>query len=175
VFRKGGKRIFNAETEKQKRRESAFFWEERNSWFSDLWSFKGTKQKLENSETRKRSAAYPFELPYRLINMYSVQGDTILDPFLGTGTTTLAAIASNRNSMGYEIDDKFQQIITENIQQTSLQFFNSILENRIINHKNFIDERASNPKNKRVKYYNENIGLPVMTRQERAIKFNYLN
>lgn len=174
VFRKGGKRIFNSETEKQKRRESAFFWEERNIWFSDLWSFKGTKQKLENSETRKRSAAYPFELPYRLINMYSVQADAILDPFLGTGTTTLAAIASNRNSIGYEIDDKFQQIITKNIQHTSLQFFNSILDNRILNHKNFIQERESNPKNKRVKYYNDNIGLPVMTRQERDIKFSYL-
>lgn len=174
VFRKGGKRVFSSETKKQKRRESAFFWEERNIWFSDLWSFKGTKQKIDNSETRKRSAAYPFELPYRLINMYSVQGDTVLDPFLGTGTTTLAAIASNRNSVGYEIDEKFQDIIVENIQQTSLQFFNSILDNRIINHKNFIHERESNPKNKRVKYYNENIGLPVMTRQEKDIKLYYL-
>jgi len=174
IFRKGGKRVFKSETEKQKRRESAFFWEERNTWFSDLWSFKGTKQKIEKSETRKRSAAYPFELPYRLINMYSVQGDTVLDPFLGTGTTTLAAIASNRNSIGYEIDDKFQQIIIENIQETPLHFFNSIFENRIHNHKSFVKQREANPKNKRLKYYNKNIGLPVMTRQEQDILFNYL-
>lgn len=174
IFRKGGKRVFKSETEKQQRRESAFFWEERNTWFSDLWSFKGIKQKIENSETRKRSAAYPFELPYRLINMYSVQGDTVLDPFLGTGTTTLAAIASNRNSIGYEIDDKFRQIIIEIIRETPLHFFNSIFENRIHNHKRFVEQREANPKNKRLKYYNENLGLPVMTRQEKEILFNYI-
>ncbi len=47
--------------------------------------------------------------------MYSVKGDMILDPFLGTGTTTLAAIASERNSIGVEIDSSFEQIIENKI------------------------------------------------------------
>src|SRR5690606_1592163 len=96
VFRKAGKRTFRSEAEKKLRRESAFFWEERNTWFSDLWDLKGVKQKITNSGSRDRSAAYPFELPYRLINMYSVKGDIVLDPFLGTGTTALAAMATER-------------------------------------------------------------------------------
>jgi len=66
IFRKEGKRIFKTAEEKLKRKESALFWEERNIWFSDLWQLKGIKQKITKSETRKRSAAYPFEIPYRL-------------------------------------------------------------------------------------------------------------
>ena len=62
---------------------------------------------MNNKELRNRNGAYPFELAYRLINMYSVKGDTVLDPFLGTGTTIIAAIASGRNSVGYEIDPNF--------------------------------------------------------------------
>ena len=81
LFRKGGKRQFKTESEKLRRKESSFFWEERNIWFSDLWDLKGTKQKINNSETRKRSAAFPFELAYRLINMFSAKGDLVLDPF----------------------------------------------------------------------------------------------
>ena len=111
IVRKGSKRIFNSEKEKQNRRESALFWEERNIWYSDIWfDVKGTTQKL-NKTSRDRSAAYPFELVYRLINMYSVKNDVILDPFLGTGTTTAAAMASGRNSIGVEIDESFRQSI----------------------------------------------------------------
>ena len=174
IFRKGGKRQFNSEVDKIRRRESSFFWEERNVWFSDLWDLKGTKQKINNSETRKRSAAYPFELPYRLINMYSLQGDTVLDPFLGTGTTTLAAMASNRNSVGYEIDSMFLDIITDNIESTSLAFFSSIIQNRINQHINFIKEREADTKKKDIKHYNKNLNLPVMTRQETEIKFHFV-
>ena len=66
---------------------------------------------MENTDVRLRSAAYPFELPSRLINMYSIRGDTVLDPFLGTGTTILAAMVMGRNSIGYEIDQSFQELI----------------------------------------------------------------
>lgn len=174
IFRKGGKRQFETESDKLKRKESSFFWEERNVWFSDLWDLKGTKQKIDNSETRKRSAAYPFELPYRLINMYSVQSDTILDPFLGTGTTSLAAIASNRNSVGYEIDPIFLNIIIDNIESTPISFFNSIIQNRIDQHINFITERNADIKKGDIKHYNENLKLPVMTNQETDIKLNFV-
>jgi DNA modification methylase len=175
IFRKGGKRQFKTESEKFRRKESSFFWEERNVWFSDLWDLKGTKQKIDNSETRKRSAAYPFELPYRLINMYSLQGDTILDPFLGTGTTSLAAIAANRNSIGYEIDPLFLNIITDNIQTTPSSFYNSIIQNRIDQHINFITERTADHEKGEIKHYNKNLKMPVMTSQETEIKFQFVS
>lgn len=174
VFRKQGKRLFKTDVEKLRRKESSFFWEERNLWFSDLWDLKGAKQKIDNSETRKRSAAYPFELPYRLINMYSLQGDTVLDPFLGTGTTTLAAIASNRNSVGYEIDPMFLKIIADNIKSTPISFYNSIIKNRIIQHAKFIDDRRSDIKKATIKHYNKNLNIPVMTGQETDIRFSQI-
>ncbi|MFB6144335.1 MAG: site-specific DNA-methyltransferase, partial [Candidatus Nanohaloarchaea archaeon] len=122
VFRKGGNRSFDS---KEKRYSSAYFWEERNTWFSDLWEdVNGTLQQLESSELRDRSAAYPLEIPYRLINMYSLQGDTVLDPFWGTGTTTLAAIASARNSIGIEVEEEFSQVFErelDRIKQTTRQ------------------------------------------------------
>ncbi len=174
IFRKGSKRQFKTNTEKLRRKESSFFWEERNIWFSDLWDLKGTKQKINNSETRRRSAAYPFELPYRIINMYSLQGDTVLDPFLGTGTTSLAAIAANRNSIGYEIDPMFLNIIIDNIESTPVSFYNSIIQNRIDQHINFITERSSDIKKGEIKHYNENLKLPVMTKQETDIELNFV-
>lgn len=174
IFRKGSKLQFKTEGERLRRKESSFFWEERNVWFSDLWNLKGAKQKIDNSKTRERSAAYPFELPYRLINMYSLQGDTVLDPFLGTGTTSLAAIASNRNSVGYEIDPMFLNIITENIESTPVTFFNSIIQNRIDQHINFITERNADIKKGDIKHYNDNLKLPVMTNQEKDIKLNFV-
>lgn len=175
VFRKGGKRQFKTESEKLRRKESSFFWEERNIWFSDLWDLKGTKQNIDNSKTRKRSAAYPFELPYRLINMYSLQGDTVLDPFLGTGTTSLAAIASNRNSVGYEIDPMFLDIIIDKIESTPISFYNTVIQNRIDKHIKFITERKSDIKKSEIKYYNENLKIPVMTNQETKIKFLFVD
>lgn len=171
VFRKGNKRQFKTEKDKLQRKKSSFFWEERNIWFSDLWDLKGIQQKIVNSETRKRSAAYPFEIPYRLINMYSLQGDTILDPFLGTGTTSIAAIAANRNSIGYEIDPAFLDIIYQNILSTPIGFYNSVIQNRVNQHMNFITERQANLKKSEIKHFNKNLNLPVMTSQETEIKF----
>jgi DNA modification methylase len=173
IFRKGGKREFKSATDKQKRRESSFFWEERNVWFSDLWdNIKGTRQKIA-AESRDRSAAYPLEIPYRLINMYSLQGDTVLDPFLGTGTTTIAAIMSNRNSVGYEIDNQLANVIADNIQSSSIEQMNEVIKNRIEAHKIFIAERQQS--NKEVKHFNKHLQLPVMTSQETDMQFVYLS
>ena len=175
IFRKGGKRQFKNDDEKLRRKESSFFWEERNVWFSDLWDLKGTKQKIDNSETRKRSAAYPFELPFRLINMYSLKGDTILDPFLGTGTTTIAAIATQRNSIGYEVDKMFLDIIHKNIETTPIDFYNSSIKNRIENHKKFLLDRNADPSKEDIKHFNKNLDMQVMTNQETDIKLAYVN
>jgi DNA modification methylase len=174
IFRKGGKHQFKTDNEKLKRKQSSFFWEERNVWFSDVWNFKGTKQKIDISETRKKSAAFPLELPYRLINMYSLQQDTVLDPFLGTGTTTIAAIASKRNSIGYEIDPMFLGITNKNIENTSRNFLNSYIQNRIEQHRKFINARKLDPEKDEIKHYNENMKMPVMTSNETAIKFYFI-
>ncbi|MDP2807072.1 MAG: site-specific DNA-methyltransferase, partial [bacterium] len=80
--------------------------EEWNRYFTGHWNFAGEKQD-------KHLAMFPEELPKRLIKMFSFAGETVLDPFLGSGTTTLAAKNLNRNSVGYEINDSFLPAIKE--------------------------------------------------------------
>jgi DNA modification methylase len=172
IFRKGEKREFKTEALKENRRESTYFWEERNIWFSDVWDFKGISQGLNNNEIRKRSAAYPFELAYRLINMFSVRNDTILDPFLGTGTSSLAAMVSERNSIGYEIDENFKEIIKERFLKV-ISFGNEYIENRINSHISFITERIK--EKGPTKYTNENFNVSVVTSQEKVLKINKLS
>jgi site-specific DNA-methyltransferase (adenine-specific) len=82
--------------------------EEWNQYFTGHWNFNGAKQD-------KHLAMFPEELPKRLIKMFSFVGDAILDPFLGSGTTTLVAKNLDRNSVGYEINKKFLPIIKEKI------------------------------------------------------------
>ena len=173
ILRKGTKRLFKSAEEKETRSESAFFWEERNVWFSDLWDVKGTKQKFKE-DIRKRSGAYPIEIPYRLISMFSVKGDTVVDPFFGTGTTTLAAIATNRNSVGYEIDPKFKDTVKEVIlnQENKL---NSIISERLQRHLLFVENRIKTKGSDAFKYQNSNFNFPVMTRQELKIKLDYID
>jgi len=171
IFRKGEKREFNTKALKEGRRESAYFWEERNLWFSDVWDFKGISQDLNNKETRKRSAAYPFDLAFRLINMFSVKNDTILDPFLGTGTSSIAAMVSERNSIGYEIDENLKEIIRERFLGV-VSLGNKYIDNRLNDHISFITERIN--KKGPTKYENEIIGS-VVTSQERYLKINKLS
>ena len=172
IVRKGSKREFRTENEKKNRRESALFWEERNIWYSDIWTdIKGTGQKLANTTSRLRSAAFPFDLAYRLINMYSVKGDVVLDPFLGTGTTIAAAMTSGRNSIGIEIDKSFQQTICP-IARHIVDFSNNYLHDRLIRHFEFVKNRIqdSGP----LKYTNKHYDCPVVTSQEQLILLNDL-
>lgn len=173
VARKGGKREFKTDAEKQNRRESAIFWEERNMFFSDIWfDIKGTRQGLLDKALRSRSAAFPFELAYRLINMYSVKGDTVLDPFLGTGTTMAASMASARNTIGYEIDKRFHDAII-NIKENIMELSNLYMENRLKKHILFIHERMAS--GKPLKYKNMPYGFPVITNQEKELILNELS
>lgn len=174
MFRKGNKRDFPT-SEKQNRRESAYFWEERNKWFSDVWDLKGTTQVMSENGARSRSGAYPFEIPYRLINMFSVKGDTVLDPFIGTGTTSLAAIASGRNSIGYELEIDFASVIEKTLlSDSNLELINNTIRKRILNHKLFVDQRIEAKGIESIKYQNEWFGLPVMTRQEKDLIFQFV-
>lgn len=167
IFRKGGKRNFRSEHEKNIRRNSSFFWEERNTWFSDVWEIKGIRQSITTTESRNRSGAFPLELPYRLINMYSLKGDTVYDPFLGTGTTTMAAIISERNSVGVEIDKTFGPLIYKRIENLDLKEANNITLERIRQHAVFISEYK-----KEIKHFNQFLRAKVITSQETEISFS---
>ena len=82
--------------------------EEWNTYFNGHWYFSGAKQD-------KHLAMFPEELPYRLIRMFSFPNETILDPFMGSGTTAAVAKKMNRNSIGYEINPEFIPVIQERI------------------------------------------------------------
>ena len=111
LFRKGDLRKFPPKD--ALRYESAFTKSERDEWFSQIWSLKGTRQ--TEIKLSRRTAAYPDEIACRLIKMFSIKGDTVIDPFLGSGTTTKVAIQNDRSSVGYEIDANLLQVITQKI------------------------------------------------------------
>lgn len=93
---------------KEQKENAAMTNEEWNTYFNGHWYFPGVKQD-------KHLAMFPEELPHRLIRMFSFPGETVLDPFMGSGTTALAARKLNRNSIGYEINSDFIPIIKEKI------------------------------------------------------------
>jgi DNA modification methylase len=109
LFRKGNLRKFPPKD--ALRYESVFTKKERDEWFSQIWSLKGTRQTTTDLE--RRTAAYPEEIAHRLIRMFSIKGELVLDPFLGSGTTTKAAIKNYRNSIGYETDLNMLPIISK--------------------------------------------------------------
>lgn len=152
------------------RYESAYFWEERNEWFSDIWEgVKGTFQQLENADEdlRDRSAAYPLEIPYRLINMYSVYGDTVLDPFWGSGTTSLAAMIAGRNSVGYELQEQFTGVFDDAVSEIP-ELARATVSKRIRDHEEFVAQRLED--GKEFKYDAENYEFPVTTKQEKPLQ-----
>ncbi len=172
ILRKGPKRVFGKE-EAARRRASAFFWEERNTWFSDLWDFKGVRQVLSVNSSRDRSAAYPLDLAHRLINMYSLQGDVVLDPFVGTGTTIAASLLNGRNSIGYEILDSMSPVVQETVHSLS-KVANGLIADRLESHLSFVDvqeERRGKP----LGHLNEPYGFRVMTSQERELRLPTLD
>jgi site-specific DNA-methyltransferase (adenine-specific) len=93
--------------DKQKE-QSAMTNEEWNTYFAGHWYFNGAKQD-------KHLAMFPEELPHRLIKMFSFAGETVLDPFLGSGTTSFAAKNLQRNSVGYEINPDFIPTIKQKV------------------------------------------------------------
>ena len=171
IFRKGGKRVFKG-TDKFIRQESAYFWEERNVWFSDLWEIRGTSQNISKSNTsRTRNASFPLEIPYRLVNMYSVKGDTVLDPFCGLGTTNLACMASERNSIGIEVSPEIFELAINNISEGA-RGLNNLIESRIASHIDFINSLSDEKIQKC--YKNTPHGFLVKTRQETALHIREL-
>ncbi|MCY3736762.1 MAG: site-specific DNA-methyltransferase [Gemmatimonadaceae bacterium] len=172
IARKGPRREFATEEERSRRRESAFFWEERNLWFSDVWlDIPGAGQELVDEASRKRSAAFPFELAYRLVCMHSVKGDTVLDPFAGTGITAAAALASGRNAVSVELDPALLPV-ARNLLLSLPEFANRHLRQRLRRHLEFVERRTA--EGGAFKHVNRNYGFPVVTSQERDLLLNDL-
>lgn len=111
IFKKLGNPPKVSREIKEKSKLSAEEW---NEYFYGHWNFSGEKQD-------KHLAMFPEELPKRLIKMFSFVGDTVLDPFLGSGTTCLAAKNLGRNSIGYEINEDFLPVIKERLNTKSCQ------------------------------------------------------
>lgn len=94
-------------------------------WFRQIWD------RLTGASTREHPAPFPLELAERLIRMFSFVGDTVLDPFLGTGTTTVAAAKWGRHSIGYEIDRHYYGLALKRIKtETSSLFSRTTIRER---------------------------------------------
>jgi site-specific DNA-methyltransferase (adenine-specific) len=105
IFKKPGKAPAVSKRTKEQSRMTTDEW---NLYFSGHWNFPGERQ-------TGHLAKFPEELPRRLVKMFSFPGETILDPFLGSGTTMLAAARLGRNSVGYEINPGFLPLIRERL------------------------------------------------------------
>lgn len=108
VFCKKGKR---PPVSKEIKEKSKLTQEEWANWaVNSIWEMQPAKAKSEG-----HPAPFPKELPYRLIKLYSFYGDTVLDPFIGTGTTAEVALELGRNAIGYEINEDYKPLIDKKI------------------------------------------------------------
>jgi len=99
--------------------------ENHKKWFQQIWSG------VTGASTRQHPAPYPLELAERLIRMFSFVGDTVLDPFLGSGTTTVAAAKTGRNSVGFEVDEHYFDLSLKRVgNETSSLFSKTTIEVR---------------------------------------------
>jgi len=105
IFKKQG---VAPDVSRETKEESKLTIDEWNEFFAGHWNIPGEKQD-------KHLAVFPEEIPRRLIKMFSFVGDTVLDPFLGSGTTSLVARKLNRDSVGYEVNPDFLPVIKEKL------------------------------------------------------------
>lgn len=116
IFKKPGKA---PKVNKETKQQSIISKEKWKEYFSGHWYFNGARQD-------EHIAMFPIELPKRAIEMFTFIGDTVLDPFAGSGTTSLAAILTNRNSIGYEINKEFLQTIKDKLRIHQNELFQDI-------------------------------------------------
>lgn len=105
---------YRSPTEEQRQR-SKMSKEEHAKWFRSAWA------DVPGASTKEHPAPFPVELAYRLVRMFSFVGDTVLDPFAGTGSTMVAAIRSERNSVGNEIDPHYFKLAENKVRQEIAQ------------------------------------------------------
>jgi DNA modification methylase len=89
-------------------------------WFQQIWTG------LTGASTRDHPAPYPTELAERLIRMFSFVGDTVLDPFMGTGTTSVAAARCGRDSIGCEVDPHYFDMAERRIRTETTGLFSAV-------------------------------------------------
>ncbi len=118
IFKKPGKAPKVSKEIKEKSKIPKEKWKE---YFSGHWYFNGARQD-------NHIAMFPTELPKRIIEMFSFVGETVLDPFLGSGTTSLAAMITDRNSIGYEINEDFLPIIKSKLESNNPPLFQNKIE-----------------------------------------------
>lgn len=92
--------------------------DEYREWFQQIWTLTG-------ASTKNHPAPYPLELAYRLVRMFSFVGDTVLDPFSGSGTTMLAAMKAGRSSIGIEIDPLYHRMAANRLRDQNGTLFES--------------------------------------------------
>jgi site-specific DNA-methyltransferase (adenine-specific) len=112
IFKKQGE---SPKPTKEQKELSILTKDEWNKYFSSHWTFGGCRQD-------EHIAMFPEELPLRLIKMFSFIGETIFDPFMGSGTTALVAKNLNRNSIGYEINSNFKDIYDRKLSVNEINF-----------------------------------------------------
>ena len=100
----------------EQRHESMIEKKDFDQWFQQIWNIPG-------ASTRKHPAPFPLELASRLVRMFSFTGDTVLDPFCGSGTTMIAAMRYARNSIGVEIDLDYSKMAARQLKAESSALF----------------------------------------------------
>lgn len=93
--------------------------ENHKKWFQQIWTG------VTGASTKQHPAPYPIELAERLVRMFSFVGDTVLDPFMGTGTSTVAAAKWGRNSIGFEIDRHYYRMAQKRISEETSSLFSA--------------------------------------------------
>ncbi|MFO7890409.1 MAG: DNA methyltransferase [bacterium] len=127
IFKKSGKAPKVSKKIKEKSKITKEKW---RKYFLGHWYFNGVRQ-------NNHIAMFPLELPKRAIEMFTFVGDTVLDPFLGSGTTSLAAIKTNRNSIGYELNEEFLPIIKEKLNVNEKTFFDD--HDFVLKHQDYLN------------------------------------
>ena len=102
----------------KQREESRIGKEDFDRWFQQIWNITG-------ASTKQHPAPFPMELATRLVRMFSFTGDTVLDPFCGSGTTMIAAFRTGRNSIGVEIDPEYCRMAARFLKAESANLFST--------------------------------------------------
>lgn len=102
----------------KQREESRIGKEDFDRWFQQIWNITG-------ASTKQHPAPFPIELATRLVRMFSFTGDTVLDPFCGSGTTMIAAFRTGRNSIGVEIDPEYCRMAARFLKAESANLFST--------------------------------------------------
>ena len=111
LFRKPGK---PPQVSQETKELSELTYDERSKWFTGMWSVSGASQK-------GHPAVFPLEIPRRLIKMFSMHGETVYDPFMGSGTTSEACVVTGRDSIGCELNTEYKSFIQDRFKKYSLK------------------------------------------------------